>query len=93
MDEIQDLQRLNLVTRLNGETVQEASTALMLFDVAQIIEFLSSMMTLEVGDLIATGTPAGVGFTREPPLFLKGGDEVEVEIGGVGLLRNSFVDE
>ena len=93
MDEIQDLQRLNLVTRLNGETVQEASTSLMLFDVAQIIEFLSSMMTLEVGDLIATGTPAGVGFTREPPLFLKGGDEVEVEIGGVGLLRNSFVDE
>jgi 2-keto-4-pentenoate hydratase/2-oxohepta-3-ene-1,7-dioic acid hydratase in catechol pathway len=88
LDEIDDLQRLRLETRVNGETVQSATTAQMIFDVGQVVSFLSSFMTLEVGDIIATGTPAGVGFTREPPLFLCAGDEVEVEIEGVGLLRN-----
>ena len=93
MDEIDDIQDLRIQTRVNGETVQDASTALMLHDVARIISFLSSVMTLEVGDIIATGTPAGVGFTREPPLLLHAGDVVEVDISGVGLLRNVFEDE
>lgn len=93
MDEIDDIQDLRVMTRVNGETVQDASTALMLHDVARIISFISSVMTLEVGDVIATGTPAGVGFTREPPLLLHDGDVVEVEIEGIGLLRNPFEDE
>ncbi len=93
MDEIDDLQDLHLTTRVNGQTVQDANTSLMLHDVAKIISFLSSVMTLEVGDIIATGTPAGVGFTREPPLLLGDGDVVEVEIDGVGVLRNPFKAE
>lgn len=93
MDEIEDIQDLRVQTRVNGETVQDASTSLMLHDVAKIISFLSSVMTLEVGDIIATGTPAGVGFTREPPLLLDAGDVVEVEISEVGTLRNPFERE
>lgn len=93
MDEIDDIQDLRVMTRVNGETVQDASTALMLHDVARIISFVSSVMTLEVGDVIATGTPAGVGFTREPPLLLHAGDVVEVEVEGIGVLRNPFEDE
>ena len=61
----------------------------MIFDVAQIDRVPSLIMTLEPGDIIATGTPAGVGFTRKPPLFLRAGDDVEVEIEGVGVLRNA----
>ncbi len=93
MDEIDDLQDLHLTTRVNGQTVQDANTSLMLHDVAKIISFLSSVMTLEVGDIISTGTPAGVGFTRDPPLLLGDGDVVEVEIDGVGVLRNPFKAE
>ena len=93
LDEIDDVQGLRLETRVNGETVQSATTAQMIFDVGQIVSFLSSFMTLEVGDIIATGTPAGVGFTRTPPRFLRAGDEVEVEIEGVGLLRNAVEHE
>jgi 2-keto-4-pentenoate hydratase/2-oxohepta-3-ene-1,7-dioic acid hydratase in catechol pathway len=88
LDEVGDVQALTLTTRLNGEVVQHASTAQMIFSVATIVAFLSRTMTLEPGDVIATGTPEGVGFTREPPLLLNPGDEVEVEIDGVGLLRN-----
>jgi 2-keto-4-pentenoate hydratase/2-oxohepta-3-ene-1,7-dioic acid hydratase in catechol pathway len=88
LDEVADLQALTLTTRLNGKVVQHASTSLMLFPVATIVAFLSRTMTLEPGDVIATGTPEGVGFTREPPLLLGPGDEVEVEIEGIGLLRN-----
>jgi len=93
LDEIDDVQGLRLETRVNGETVQSATTAQMIFDVGQVVSFLSSFMTLEVGDIIATGTPAGVGFTRTPPWFLRAGDEVEVEIEGVGLLRNAVEHE
>ena len=93
LDEIDDVQGLRLETRVNGETVQSATTAQMIFDVGQVVSFLSSFMTLEVGDIIATGTPAGVGFTRTPPSFLRAGDEVEVEIEGVGLLRNAVEHE
>jgi acylpyruvate hydrolase len=75
-------------TRVNGETVQDGTTGDMIFGVAEPITFLSRIMTLEPGDIIATGTPAGVGMTRDPQLFLKSGDVVEVEIDGIGTLRN-----
>src|SRR5579884_790916 len=88
---ISDPQSLLLTTRVNGQEVQHASTASMIFSVAAIISFLSSLMTLEPGDIIATGTPSGVGFKRTPPLFLQEGDVVEVEIEGIGQLRNSVV--
>ena len=90
-DEIEDVQALGIRTRLNGEEVQSADTSLMLFPVRTLIAFISSLMTLEPGDVIATGTPAGVGFTREPPLVLKPGDRVEVEIDSVGVLGNPVV--
>jgi 2-keto-4-pentenoate hydratase/2-oxohepta-3-ene-1,7-dioic acid hydratase in catechol pathway len=88
LDEAGDPGELLLRTRLNGETVQEASAGLMLTPIAAIVAFLSRTITLEPGDIIATGTPAGVGFTREPPLFLTDGDVIEVEIAGVGVLSN-----
>lgn len=91
-DEIPDPQRLAVRTRVNDEVVQDASTAEMIFSVAETVAFLSSLMTLEPGDLIATGTPAGVGFARKPPLWLKDGDVVEIEIEGLGALRNPVVD-
>jgi len=89
--DIPDPQALLLTTRVNGQEVQHASTASMVFSVATIIAFLSSLMTLEPGDIIATGTPSGVGFKRTPPLFLREGDVVEVEIEGIGQLRNPVV--
>ncbi len=88
---IPDPQALTLTTRVNGQVVQQASTSTMIFSVAAIVAFLSSLMTLEPGDIIATGTPAGVGFKRTPPLFLRDGDVVEVEIEGIGQLRNPVV--
>jgi 2-keto-4-pentenoate hydratase/2-oxohepta-3-ene-1,7-dioic acid hydratase in catechol pathway len=91
--EVGDVEALEVRTRLNGETVQSASTELMIFPVAALIAYISSLITLEPGDVIATGTPAGVGFTREPPIALADGDVVEVEIPGVGLLKNPVVAE
>ncbi len=89
--DIHDPQALLLTTRVNGQEVQHASTATMIFSVASIISFLSALMTLEPGDIIATGTPSGVGFKRTPPLFLQDGDVVEVEIEGIGQMRNPVV--
>jgi 2-keto-4-pentenoate hydratase/2-oxohepta-3-ene-1,7-dioic acid hydratase in catechol pathway len=86
--DIPDPQRLTLTTRVNGQVVQHASTADMIFSVATTIAFLSSLMTLEPGDIIATGTPSGIGATRTPPLFLQDGDVVEVEIERIGRIRN-----
>ena len=86
--ELPDPQNLTLITRVNGQVVQHTNTGDMVFTVAQAIAFLSHLMTLEPGDIIATGTPSGVGFTRTPPLFLKGGDVTEVEIGGIGKISN-----
>ena len=86
--DIPDPQTLQLTTRVNGQVVQHASTSTMIFSVAAIISFLSSLMTLEPGDIIATGTPSGVGFKRTPPLFLRDGDVAEVEIEGIGQIRN-----
>jgi acylpyruvate hydrolase len=88
LDEISDIQDLRVRTRVNGETVQDGTTADMIFGVAETISFLSQIMTLEVGDIIATGTPAGVGNSRTPKLFLRTDDVVEVEIDGVGRLQN-----
>jgi 2-keto-4-pentenoate hydratase/2-oxohepta-3-ene-1,7-dioic acid hydratase in catechol pathway len=87
-DEVSDPQGLNLRLRVNGVTKQEANTADMIFDVATIIEILSRGMTLGAGQIIATGTPAGVGFARTPPEFLKPGDVMETEIESIGTMRN-----
>ncbi len=87
-DEVPDPQALQLRTILNGEVVQEASTAEMIFTVARLIAFISSLITLDVGDVIATGTPAGVGFARDPKRFLAPGDEIEVEVENLGRLSN-----
>jgi 2-keto-4-pentenoate hydratase/2-oxohepta-3-ene-1,7-dioic acid hydratase in catechol pathway len=84
---------LALRTRLNGVTVQDSNTRDMIFPVDQLIEFLSGSTTLEPGTLILTGTPEGVGMGRQPPLYLKPGDVVEVEIEGIGVLRNPVVEE
>ena len=92
LDEVGDISNLGVRTRVNGETVQDGNTADMIFGVAETIVFLSSIMTLEPGDIIATGTPAGVGNARDPKLFLHSGDVVEVEIDRVGQLRNPVAD-
>ncbi|GAC1383456.1 MAG: fumarylacetoacetate hydrolase family protein [Herpetosiphon sp.] len=88
VSQIPDPQTLTLSTRVNGQEVQHDCTANMIFSVAAAIAFLSSLMTLEPGDIIATGTPSGVGFKRTPPLFLQDGDVVEVEVERIGCLRN-----
>ena len=90
-DEIPDPQNLNLRCRVNGELKQDSNTRHMIFDVATIISVLSRGMTLEPGDIIATGTPSGVGFARQPPEYLRAGDVVECEIDGIGRLRNRLV--
>ncbi|HTR85413.1 MAG TPA: fumarylacetoacetate hydrolase family protein [Reyranella sp.] len=92
-DVIPDPQALELTTRLNGQVVQHDSTDHMIFDVASIIEYLSTVTWLEPGDVIATGTPDGVGLGRKPPLWMKAGDKVEVEISGIGTLQVHVVDE
>lgn len=92
-DEIPDPQDLAIGCRLNGETVQAARTSQMIHSVAQLIAYISRVTPLSPGDVIVTGTPGGVGFARVPPLFMKNGDLVEVEIEGVGLLHNRVVQE
>lgn len=82
---------LKLQTRLNGEIMQQTTTAFMLFNVAEIVAMLSEIHTLEAGDIIATGTCAGVGAVRKPPVWMKPGDVIEVEIEGIGILRNTIV--
>jgi len=84
---------LKLQTRLNGVVVQEASTSDMVFDVATLVATISEAITLKSGDVIVTGTPSGVGLGRKPPLFMKAGDVVEVEIERIGVLTNPIVDE
>lgn len=90
-DEIPDPQHLALRSWVNGAIKQDGNTRDMIFDVATIIATLSRGMTLEPGDVIATGTPSGVGFARNPPEFLKAGDVVECEVEGIGRLRNRVV--
>jgi 2-keto-4-pentenoate hydratase/2-oxohepta-3-ene-1,7-dioic acid hydratase in catechol pathway len=88
-DEITDPNNLRIQFRLNGETLQNSNTRELIFKIPEIIEFLTRSITLEPGDVIATGTPPGVGFARKPPIFLKEGDTAEVEIEGLGILTNS----
>lgn len=90
--DIPDPQTLQIMTRVNGVILQQGNTRDMIFPVTRTIAFLSSLMTLEPGDLIATGTPSGVGFKRQPPIFLKAGDVVEVEIERIGVIRNPVVE-
>lgn len=84
---------LNIATRLNGETLQDSNTSDMIFPVARTLAIVSEIMTLEPGDMIAFGTPPGVGHARRPQLWMKAGDEVEVEIEGIGICRNTIVAE
>ncbi len=86
--EIPDPQALRIRAILNGEVMQDSTTANMVFGVAEIVSFVSQAITLEPGDLIATGTPAGVGVFRDPPVWMKPGDEVTIEIEGIGALTN-----
>jgi 2,4-diketo-3-deoxy-L-fuconate hydrolase len=87
-DEIPDPQNLYIRAILNGETVQDGTTSRMIFSVAELVSFLSQGMTLEPGDVIITGTPPGVGMARDPQLWMKPGDEVSIEIEGLGTLTN-----
>ena len=91
-DEIADPQQLPIRLRVNGVTKQDSNTSNMIYSVRQIIAILSRGLTLEPGDIIATGTPSGVGFTRNPPEFLKAGDIMETEIEGIGTMRNTIVN-
>jgi len=92
-DEIDDPQNLDLQCRVNGELKQSANTGQQIFNIAKTIEVLSLGMTLEPGDIIATGTPSGVGFARTPPEFLQPGDIVECEIEKIGTIRNTVVNK
>jgi 2-keto-4-pentenoate hydratase/2-oxohepta-3-ene-1,7-dioic acid hydratase in catechol pathway len=92
-DEIPDPTKLSLATRLNGQTVQSATVDLLIFSIPEIIEYVSAWCELVPGDVIATGTPGGVGFKRNPPLLMKAGDTVEVEISKIGVLSNPIEDE
>jgi 2-keto-4-pentenoate hydratase/2-oxohepta-3-ene-1,7-dioic acid hydratase in catechol pathway len=91
-DDLPDPQALDLSCRVNGETKQASNTRYQIFGVAKTISILSQGMTLRAGDIIATGTPSGVGFARKPPEFLKPGDVVECQVQGIGLLRNPVVE-
>lgn len=90
-DELTEPGRVHLKTRLNGRTVQDGSTADWLFPLPRLLSFLSQVMTLEPGDVVTTGTPAGVGYFRKPQVFMKRGDVVEVEGDGIGVLRNRMI--
>lgn len=92
-DEIPDPAALTLETRLNGAVMQHTTTDLMITPIPELIHYISTVLALEAGDVIVSGTPGGVGSRREPPVWLKPGDTVEVEISGVGLLSNPVIDE
>jgi 2-keto-4-pentenoate hydratase/2-oxohepta-3-ene-1,7-dioic acid hydratase in catechol pathway len=90
-DEVADVQSLNIQGRLNGEVMQSSNTSKMIFGVAHLISYISQAITLQPGDVIATGTPEGVGVFRQPPVLLQPGDVFEVEVEGLGTLANTFV--
>jgi 2-keto-4-pentenoate hydratase/2-oxohepta-3-ene-1,7-dioic acid hydratase in catechol pathway len=92
-DEIPDPSKLTLTTRLNGQQVQHSPTDKLIYSIPHIIAFCSDFTALSAGDVIATGTPEGVGHSRKPPLWMKPGDVLEVEITGIGVLRARIVDE
>lgn len=92
-DEIAPDQRMSLVTRLNGQEMQRATTDMMIHSIPRQIAYISSFVPLKPGDVIVTGTPGGVGNKRTPPVFMKPGDVVEVEVDAIGVLRNTIVDD
>ena len=92
-DEIPDPAALHITTRLNGQVVQHSGTDMMIHPVAALISYLSEITALEPGDVISTGTPGGVGHRREPQLWLKPGDRLELEISGIGTLSNPIIEE
>ena len=92
-EELPDLEARTIMTRLNGNLMQQATFGQMIFDIPTLIEYCSSFNPLECGDVIVTGTPGGVGVKRNPPVWMKPGDIVEVEIDGIGVLRNGIADE
>jgi 2-keto-4-pentenoate hydratase/2-oxohepta-3-ene-1,7-dioic acid hydratase in catechol pathway len=92
-DEIEDPHNLNISLTLNGETVQNSNTKELIFKIPDLVEYLSSIMTLEAGDIVTTGTPSGVGMAWNPPKWLKPGDEVVVTVEGLGSLRNTCIAE
>ena len=92
-DEIADPHALDISLEINGEILQQSNTRELVFGVPALIEYISSVVTLEPGDVVATGTPAGVGFARTPPRYLRAGDEVAIRIQGLGELRNPVVAE
>lgn len=92
-DAIPDPKAMVLTTRLNGEVMQHSGFDLMAWDLAELVHYLSTMCALQPGDVISTGTPGGVGHRREPQIFMKAGDVVEVEVSGIGVLRNAVIDE
>lgn len=92
-DEIEAGRELTIETRLNDEVVQSGNTGQMIFSIPQLINYASTIFTLSPGDVIATGTPSGVGFSRKPPRYMKPGDIVEVEIEGIGVLRNPVEEQ
>lgn len=93
IDELGDPHNLSILLRLNGQTMQDSNTRQMIFRAGDLLAYISQVVTLQPGDLIFTGTPSGVGFTRKPPVFLKDGDVVEVEIEKLGILRNPVKQE
>jgi 2-keto-4-pentenoate hydratase/2-oxohepta-3-ene-1,7-dioic acid hydratase in catechol pathway len=93
VDEVPDPAAMRLITRVNGEQRQSASVGALIFSIPRLVSYITRFTPLSVGDVIVTGTPAGVGLFREPPCFLVPGDRVEVEVTGVGTLRNTVVAE
>jgi 2-keto-4-pentenoate hydratase/2-oxohepta-3-ene-1,7-dioic acid hydratase in catechol pathway len=92
-DEIADPHNLDIRLTVNGEKLQDSNTRHLIFPVPDLIAYLSSVFTLEPGDVVSTGTPGGVGFARKPPRYLQPGDEVVVSVAGLGELRNPVVAE
>jgi 2-keto-4-pentenoate hydratase/2-oxohepta-3-ene-1,7-dioic acid hydratase in catechol pathway len=92
-DDVADAGNLQLETRLNGELMQSSSTGDLIFDIPALIEYCSTFTRLEPGDVIATGTPGGVGAARTPPVWMKPGDTIEVSVSRIGVLRNTIADE
>lgn len=92
-DEIADPHQLDISLEIGGETLQHSNTRELIFKIPELIEHLSTVVTLESGDVVSTGTPAGVGFARKPPRFLRPGDEVVIRVEGLGELRNPVIAE
>ncbi len=92
-DDVEDVENLRLETRLNGELMQSSSTGDLIFDIPTLIEYCTTFTRLEPGDVIATGTPGGVGFARKPPVWMRPGDTIQVAISEIGVLQNTIADE